>query len=387
MAVVPKKNKLSPLLKYPGGKEKELRYILPKLPTDAEHYFEPFVGGGAVYFAVAADRYFINDKSVELMGLYGLVKSGNEEFLRNLGQIEYNWQIVSEVVAKHVEEIEEIYHSYKSGGTDKQGLRDVISSFVFRNADEFNGLLSKDFNVEIQNFVSELIKNFQNKIVRMAELEKYKNQISHEDFVLNIECAFKSAFYMHFRYLYNKADVLKLNRPFAMAIYYYIREFCYSSMFRYNAGGQFNVPYGGISYNKKSLKRKIEYFSDASLLDHLQKTQLFCMDFQEFLRRNMPQKKDFVFLDPPYDTEFSTYAQNVFGKKDQNRLADYLKNECDGYFMLVIKNSDLISALYKQGEIVKNGRRIKIERFDKKYFVSFQNRNDKHAEHLLITNY
>ena len=35
---------------------------------------------------------------------------------------------------------------------------------------------------------------------------------------------------------------------------------------------------------------------------------------------------------------------------------------------------------------VKNGRRIKIERFDKKYFVSFQNRNDKHAEHLLITN-
>ena len=46
--------------------------------------------------------------------------------------------------------------------------------------------------------------------------------------------------------------------------------------------------------------------------------------------------------------------------------------------MLVIKNTDFIYSLYKDFEITT---------FDKKYLVSFQNRNDKEAEHLLITNY
>lgn len=37
--------KLSPILKYPGGKEKELKYILPNLPESCKNYYEPFVGG------------------------------------------------------------------------------------------------------------------------------------------------------------------------------------------------------------------------------------------------------------------------------------------------------------------------------------------------------
>ena len=41
-------DRLSPLIKYPGGKEKELNYIIPALPQNMNRYFEPFVGGGAV---------------------------------------------------------------------------------------------------------------------------------------------------------------------------------------------------------------------------------------------------------------------------------------------------------------------------------------------------
>lgn len=40
MTIIPKKNKLSPLLKYPGGKEKELSYILPNLPINAKNYYK-----------------------------------------------------------------------------------------------------------------------------------------------------------------------------------------------------------------------------------------------------------------------------------------------------------------------------------------------------------
>lgn len=55
--------RLLPLIKYPGGKEKELNYIIPALPAKIDNYYEPFVGGGAVYFAIDAKKYYINDKS------------------------------------------------------------------------------------------------------------------------------------------------------------------------------------------------------------------------------------------------------------------------------------------------------------------------------------
>jgi DNA adenine methylase len=59
---------LSPILKWAGGKEQELKYILPNLPKkNLQDYYEPFVGGGAVYTAIQADKYFINDKSDELI--------------------------------------------------------------------------------------------------------------------------------------------------------------------------------------------------------------------------------------------------------------------------------------------------------------------------------
>ena len=387
MPVKSKIHKLSPLLKYPGGKDRELAYIIPNIPLNAENYYEPFVGGGAVYFAVTADKYYINDKSFELMQLYDMIKNQNHDFLCSLQQIDHNWQIITDVVFNHVREITDIYNSYKSNTDNKQKFYDEISAFVLHNADEFNGLLSTDFNVGIQNFVDELIKSFKNKIVRMVEIESQKNVLSQEDFIRNIECAFKSAFYMHFRYLYNHADELKLSKPFSIAIYFYIREFCYSSMFRYNANGQFNVPYGGISYNRKSLLKKIDYFTSSKLISHLQNTQLGCYDFEDFLQIYSPKLNDFMFLDPPYDTEFSTYANNAFDKQDQKRLAQYLLEKCNCYFMLVIKKSDFILSLYNDEKFDKNGRKIKINVFDKRYLVSFQNRNNKNAEHLIITNY
>lgn len=387
MFIKAKDQKLYPLLKYPGGKDKELIHILPNIPKNAEDYYEPFVGGGAVYFATNAQHYYINDKSNELMSLYTLVKEQNQEFLSKISQIDHNWQIIENVIENHSEEIYNLYYEYKVNNLDKQKLFDNISSFVLHNANEFNGLLSPNFNVGIQNFVEELIKSFKNKIIRIVELEKENGDLTKEDFILNIECAFKSAFYMHFRYLYNHAQEYKLSQPFYIAIYFYIREFCYSSMFRYNKKGQFNVPYGGISYNKKSLLKKLEYFKNTDLINHLSNTTMKCDDFENFLKSNKPNKNDFMFLDPPYDTEFSTYAKNEFGKNDQVRLSNYLINECECYFMLVIKNTDFIFNLYKDGQLCRNGRKIKVNKFDKKYLVSFQNRNNKDVEHLIITNY
>ena len=93
----------------------------------------------------------------------------------------------------------------------------------------------------------------------MKKIEQEKGELSIDDIKLNIETGFKSGLYTHFRYLYNNSENLLIDNQFKSAIFYFIREYCYSSMFRYNKNGGFNVPYGGISYNRKYLTKKIEY--------------------------------------------------------------------------------------------------------------------------------
>lgn len=41
---------MTPIIKYSGGKSRELKNILPEIPDFKGRYIEPFIGGGAVYF-------------------------------------------------------------------------------------------------------------------------------------------------------------------------------------------------------------------------------------------------------------------------------------------------------------------------------------------------
>ena len=49
-------------------------------------------------------------------------------------------------------------------------------------------------------------------------------------------------------------------------------------------------------------------------------------------------------------------------------------------FMLIIKNTNFVYNLYRDTP-------FEISSFDKKYQVSFQNRNEKKVKHLIIKNY
>ena len=377
---------MNPIIKWAGGKEKELPYIKENLPNNIDRYIEPFVGGGAVYYGMNIKNSIINDKSQELINLYRCIKNQDKEFFYNLNAIYKNWKLLEKVVENNYGELLKLYSDYcnelninKDNKNIKIKFNDKVYDFVIKHAEEFNGILSAEFNIEIDNFINEIAKNLISKMNRMFKIEKQKQKMNQKDTIDNIECAFKSAFYMHFRHLYNEAEKLNINTSFYTAIFYFIREFCYASMFRYNKNGKFNVPYGGISYNRKEFIKKIDYIASKEIKEYMEYTKIYCDDFESFLNEIKPKKGDFIFLDPPYDTEFSTYAKNEFVKNDQIRLCEYLKST-KANMMLIIKNTKFIYDLY-------NTKEFKIRTFDKKYLVSFQNRNDKDVEHLLITNY
>lgn len=147
------------------------------------------------------------------------------------------------------------------------------------------------------------------------------------------------------------------------------------------------LKYGGISYNSRSFTEKIEEYRSDSFVERMQHTTIYNLDFMEFLRKCPPANGDFLFLDPPYDTEFSSYDGMQFGKEEQIKLSEYLINECECSFMLVIKSTGFIDSLYPEGVICKTGKPLRVLRFDKRYAVSFKNRNNHDAQHLIIVNY
>ena len=374
--------KLSPILKWAGGKEQELKYILPNLPLTKFHdYYEPFVGGGAVYTAIQADKYFINDKSDELITLYRSFTNGDRQlFFKALDEIIHNWDLLTIVIQTNSKFFIDTYKKYSTDKIDDTKLKDILFEFILTHSDQFNGMFSTIFNFNIENFIKEIKINLIRKIKRMKELEKLKNLLPDNDILDNIETALKSAFYMHFRHIYNNTKKYKINNAFKSAIFLFIRNFAYSGMFRYNSNGDFNVPYGGIGYNRKNFQKKVDYLKTKELKSLLDNTIIENEDFEKFFEKHKPTKDDFIFLDPPYDSEFSTYAKNEFTRKDQERLANYLIKKCKGKWMMIIKNTEFIYSLY-------DNKGLNIKSFDKTYLVSFMNRNDKNVEHLLITNY
>lgn len=317
---------LKPIIKWAGGKEKELPYIKENLPKEINRYIEPFVGGGSVYFSMNIEDSYINDKSTELINLYKSIKNNDSEFYSKLDDIYKNWKLLEKVVENNQNELLDIYNDYcKKNDNNKDNkklkleFKSTINKFVDKHAKEFNGALTEEFTFGTDNFIKEINRNLISKVSRMHKIENEKGKLVLKDTLDNFECAFKSAYYMHLRFLYNNQEKFNISTSFYEAIFYFIREYCYASMFRYNSDGKFNVPYGGISYNRKEFSKKIEYIKSPKVQNYMAKTKIYEKDFEDFMEEIKPKENDFIFVDPPYDTEFSTYAKNEFDKYDQKR--------------------------------------------------------------------
>ena len=61
---------MNPVLKYRGGKSREIPRFLQYIPDDFNRYIEPFFGGGAVFFYLEPDHAIINDANGRLMTFY-----------------------------------------------------------------------------------------------------------------------------------------------------------------------------------------------------------------------------------------------------------------------------------------------------------------------------
>src|SRR5258708_38644352 len=62
------------LLNWPGGKRSLLKQILPLVPENCSRYYEPFIGGGALFFTLKPALAVLSDKNAELMNCYQQIR-------------------------------------------------------------------------------------------------------------------------------------------------------------------------------------------------------------------------------------------------------------------------------------------------------------------------
>ena len=286
---------LKPIIKWAGGKEKELDYILSNIPTAFDNYYEPFIGGGSVFMSINAKKYFINDLSTELISLYRNIAIENPVFFNYIEQINKSWHKTLGFLEDHLNLID-VYLKYRNNIIDDRNLKSFILEFCNGSKEDIVDILCEDFYMAHEIMLSEMHKNLFRKVKRMKALELSKHILPEKDIFDNIETAIKSACYMYFRHLYNDKNLCLSNPLMHCALFFFIRNYCYSGMFRYNINGDFNVPYGGMAYNSKTLDKKIEYYHSKGLQDHFVNTDISNFDFEVFLRKKTSSEKRFYIL-------------------------------------------------------------------------------------------
>ena len=80
----PNKLTLQPFTKWTGGKRQLLPTIKKLMPESYNHYYEPFIGGGALFFDLAPKKAVINDYNAELINCYQQIKENPNELIELL---------------------------------------------------------------------------------------------------------------------------------------------------------------------------------------------------------------------------------------------------------------------------------------------------------------
>ena len=216
------------------------------------------------------------------------------------------------------------------------------------------------------------------KLARMRAGEQRRGvPLPDDDLGANVEGAVRAAVYTWLRGDYNAARGAGQRDGRQAVRFLFLREYAYAAMFRFNQRGGFNVPYGGITYNRKAFGDRVTHLCSPGVRDRLATTDLACEDFEVFLAGVDLRPDDVVFLDPPYDSDFSSYDARQFGPADHARLARVVR-DLPCRFQMVVKDTPLVRDLHLDDD-------FEVTAFDLTYAWTIKERNDRRATHLLIT--
>lgn len=179
-------NKTYPIVKWVGGKRQLMFELLKNMPTKYNRYFEPFIGGGALFFELQPENAYISDINEELINLYSVVRDDVDGLIEDLEKHE-----VSKEYFLNIRNIDRTKMFSKLSNIKR------ASRFIYLNRTCFNGLYRVNsqgqFNVPFGNYsnpriidennlknCSELLKNTE---IKVADFSEILTKVQKGDFV------------------------------------------------------------------------------------------------------------------------------------------------------------------------------------------------------------
>jgi len=155
-------DKARPFLKWAGGKTQLLPDLLPHVPQEYEDYIEPFLGGGALFFALQPKKAKLNDINKELINAYIQIRDNPKVIIELLEEYRKNHN-------------KEFYYSTRSKIVKKMKATQRAARFIYLNKTCFNGLhrVNKkgEFNVPIGSYKNPNILDEKNILACSRTLE------------------------------------------------------------------------------------------------------------------------------------------------------------------------------------------------------------------------
>ena len=222
-----------------------------------------------------------------------------------------------------------------------------------------------DSNEELMNVYKCLCD--EEKFKKMCSLLNHYETEHSEDFYYEIRNKDKN------KNTYNRlSDYTKAARTI------YLNKACFNGLYRVNKKNEFNVPFGK--------KTKVNTYEGSNLITvsnylTMNNIKILSVDFEEAVKN--VKEKDFVYFDPPYDSEtstFNSYTEEGFNRDEQIRLAKVFK-ELDrkgAFVMLSNHNTSLINDLYKE---------YNIHLIEAKRNINSNGKKRGKVEEVIITNY
>ncbi|MCQ2956022.1 MAG: Dam family site-specific DNA-(adenine-N6)-methyltransferase [Opitutales bacterium] len=202
-----------PIVKWAGGKRQLLPLLVQRMPKFTGTYYEPFFGGGALFFHIAPQKAVINDCNPQLINVYQQIKLAPDELIRYLSTLQNDYNALPDDTAKT-----NFYFSQRTTFNTfiQNNTFNVYSAslFIFLNKAGFNGLyrVSSKGCFNVPSGHKKTLNLFQpDNIFKMSELLK-RCVITQGDFEISCQNANAGDFVFFDSPYYATFDAYQSNR-------------------------------------------------------------------------------------------------------------------------------------------------------------------------------
>src|SRR3989454_9675494 len=171
---------LAPFVKWAGGKTSLLPYLLSHVPLHLTDYYEPFLGGGALFFGICARTTsfsaHLSDTNEELITAYRVIKESPQELIQFLSRFQREYDSA----------VNKSAYFYQKRDWRPTGRIELAARLIFLNKTCYNGLYrvnSKDvFNVPFGRYKNPRILNSDSIRAVSHVLENTKAELRSIDY-------------------------------------------------------------------------------------------------------------------------------------------------------------------------------------------------------------